>query len=718
MPRKRARISKNMSAASTYSTGSAEVTDLTAEASGDANMTEEVYVGDGEEEEEQHDVIDLAMSDGEAGSDDDEVYIYDEYEEEYVEAEGTSSSYSPPARKVQVSFEQRFLDGSLTDLITWAGEHAGRREIMLCLKQIANNPSGLFSIYYTTDELLSDGMIKEFLVFVQVTSSMSVSYAIRFDSSKDLSSAVPHVRCVTLLGDGSHLYPRLLLPHSFSRFIDYGEVFLHLQQRLLLLIGDSSTYVLTPPIIPGSLHWLIQDLAYATQYLTNYVFELVDGGVVTGIKSTRISSSSSGKGVGYSGSQSSSNKRDNSMKKKMMEIFKAISKVVDPTAFNSPLIEILNHLIQSISAEEVLHETEYWSAVFGLTAALIPMEPKDVPPSSAFKFVKAFEPATFTQLSEFKSIFNNDYNLGKVVIPESVLAAASSSKAASPSTAQATATSTSSGSSTTGAADVTPPELEAVEIVSQLESFRAFSYPMSTSSVPSQDFVRRYRAELMTIKKMLTNHNIFVRSCESDMTAYKFVIVGPPDTPYAYGCFVFDMKLPTNYPATPPQVKLLTTGRGSVRFNPNLYNCGKVCLSLLGTWSGEPWNPKESNITQVLMSICYMIFIEHPYFNEPGYERSQGTPSGDAQSFNYNTTLMESTLRAAVLDHFKYPDMDIGDDVKTVIKANWPKAKQVYESWCSTNRPAGFASKIRSLVAEIEACMAPAPVVPTKKGKK
>jgi hypothetical protein len=36
-------------------------------------------------------------------------------------------------------------------------------------------------------------------------------------------------------------------------------------------------------------------------------------------------------------------------------------------------------------------------------------------------------------------------------------------------------------------------------------------------------------------------------------------------------------------PARPcVQCTLLTTGHGTVRFNPNLYNCGKVCLSLLG----------------------------------------------------------------------------------------------------------------------------------------
>lgn len=50
------------------------------------------------------------------------------------------------------------------------------------------------------------------------------------------------------------------------------------------------------------------------------------------------------------------------------------------------------------------------------------------------------------------------------------------------------------------------------------------------------------------------------------------------------------------------KVQFLTTGGGLVRFNPNLYNSGKVCLSLLGTWSGangEEWNEHTSTILQV-----------------------------------------------------------------------------------------------------------------------
>ena len=54
------------------------------------------------------------------------------------------------------------------------------------------------------------------------------------------------------------------------------------------------------------------------------------------------------------------------------------------------------------------------------------------------------------------------------------------------------------------------------------------------------------------------------------------VIFAPPDTPYAHGCFVFDVLLPSDYPSHPPLVQFLTTGGGAVRFNPNLYPVGPL----------------------------------------------------------------------------------------------------------------------------------------------
>lgn len=54
------------------------------------------------------------------------------------------------------------------------------------------------------------------------------------------------------------------------------------------------------------------------------------------------------------------------------------------------------------------------------------------------------------------------------------------------------------------------------------------------------------------------------------------LITGPSDTPYANGCFEFDVFFPADYPKGPMLVNLKTTGHGRVRFNPNLYNDGKV----------------------------------------------------------------------------------------------------------------------------------------------
>jgi len=64
--------------------------------------------------------------------------------------------------------------------------------------------------------------------------------------------------------------------------------------------------------------------------------------------------------------------------------------------------------------------------------------------------------------------------------------------------------------------------------------------------------------------------------------------------------------------------------QGRVRFNPNLYANGKVCLSTLGTWSGPSWSPALS-LAAVLISI-QSLMTESPYTNEPGYETVGSLP--------------------------------------------------------------------------------------------
>ncbi|CAN0157010.1 unnamed protein product [Ectocarpus sp. 12 AP-2014] len=136
------------------------------------------------------------------------------------------------------------------------------------------------------------------------------------------------------------------------------------------------------------------------------------------------------------------------------------------------------------------------------------------------------------------------------------------------------------------------------------------------------------------------------------------MISGPDDTPYSGGLFAFDIFFPHNYPQTPPKVKLMTTGGGTHRFNPNLYADGKVCLSLLGTWDGdrgESWNAQTSTLLQVLVSIQSLIFVPQPFFNEPGYERQLGTELGKTQSWDYNAKQREGTLKLAMLQMLQMP---------------------------------------------------------------
>mmetsp|Transcript_19896 Transcript_19896/g.41565 ORF Transcript_19896/g.41565 Transcript_19896/m.41565 type:complete len:969 (-) Transcript_19896:115-3021(-) len=153
---------------------------------------------------------------------------------------------------------------------------------------------------------------------------------------------------------------------------------------------------------------------------------------------------------------------------------------------------------------------------------------------------------------------------------------------------------------------------------------------------------------------------IFVRWSETQCNLMKLLIIAPADTPYGGGVFCFDISIPASYPAVPCKCLLVTTGGGQWRFNPNLYDSGKVCLSLLGTWSGEPWDPNVSNLAQVAMSIYGLIFVEEPFFNEPGYQGQRGTPEGDTQNRRYNTEQRYKTMQIAMLGQLTNPDPCFG----------------------------------------------------------
>lgn len=74
-------------------------------------------------------------------------------------------------------------------------------------------------------------------------------------------------------------------------------------------------------------------------------------------------------------------------------------------------------------------------------------------------------------------------------------------------------------------------------------------------------------------------------SCDPFQDLFSALIKGPTRTPYEDGLYLFDIQLPNIYPAVPPHFCYLSQCSG--RLNPNLYDNGKVCVSLLGTWIGK-----------------------------------------------------------------------------------------------------------------------------------
>ncbi|XVE93879.1 hypothetical protein REPUB_Repub01dG0232700 [Reevesia pubescens] len=129
---------------------------------------------------------------------------------------------------------------------------------------------------------------------------------------------------------------------------------------------------------------------------------------------------------------------------------------------------------------------------------------------------------------------------------------------------------------------------------------------------------------------------IYVRVYEDRMDLLRAVIAGAYGTPYQDGLFFFDFHLPPEYPDVPPSAYYHS---GGWRINPNLYEEGKVCLSLLNTWTGrgnEVWDPSSSSILQVLVSLQGLVLNAKPYFNEAGYDKQVGTAEGEKNSLAYN----------------------------------------------------------------------------------
>jgi len=151
------------------------------------------------------------------------------------------------------------------------------------------------------------------------------------------------------------------------------------------------------------------------------------------------------------------------------------------------------------------------------------------------------------------------------------------------------------------------------------------------------------------VKSLLNNSlesdNIYYKHDEENILKGYALFIGNSDTPYSYGAYLFRFEYPKNYPFSPPKVIYLTND-GYMRFNPNLYTNGKVCLSVLNTWKGDGWSSCQS-IRSILV-ILSTILNNNPLLNEPGV--NEKNPNIE----KYNLAISYKNIEFAILEQLNF----------------------------------------------------------------
>ena len=103
---------------------------------------------------------------------------------------------------------------------------------------------------------------------------------------------------------------------------------------------------------------------------------------------------------------------------------------------------------------------------------------------------------------------------------------------------------------------------------------------------------------------------------ENNFYKWSVVIFGPTDTLYEGGFFKAILTFPEDYPNSPPQMKFTTK-----MWHPNIYQDGKVCISILHPPGTDKFNEQEKaeerwrpslGAEEILLSVISMLNDPNP----------------------------------------------------------------------------------------------------------
>ena len=143
----------------------------------------------------------------------------------------------------------------------------------------------------------------------------------------------------------------------------------------------------------------------------------------------------------------------------------------------------------------------------------------------------------------------------------------------------------------------------------------------------------------MTLKRLIKE---YTQLCENkvdgievnlvskdDYMIWNAKIQGPKDTPFENGTFELLIRFNESYPIKPPAIQFLTP-----MFHPNIYNDGKICVSILQ----NDWSPIQ-NVRTILISIMSLLMDPNP--NSPANAQA-------AQLYNKNRQEYYETVKTLI----------------------------------------------------------------------
>lgn len=136
-------------------------------------------------------------------------------------------------------------------------------------------------------------------------------------------------------------------------------------------------------------------------------------------------------------------------------------------------------------------------------------------------------------------------------------------------------------------------------------------------SIVNKRLLREIKSLLETQNtKPLLDNDYLVLLNEENSNLVHTIIKAPTDSVYKHTFIRLDFEIPSDYPHSPPKVFFIN--HDNVRIHPNMYEDGKVCATILGTWpsDNEKWTSSMGIETTILALMSF--FDNNPYTHEPG----------------------------------------------------------------------------------------------------